>query len=374
MFKKQGCLFTLFFAFVFLYNYAQSDSLYGNVKSVHSKIYILNIGEQKGNINIRQSPYGEFGVIKPENTLNIKRDNWYNSTSVSFLSNKKIYDQNRNIIIDTWFDQNEDFEVGFEYNYDNRNNKTQTKKIHSQNDFTVRNFYYDNLNQLISSIYYTVPETDIYSFTRNIFNSKNQLLESQHYTSEGDLSKYFYEYKNGLKIKDFSNPMRKWVQLDEKRSVWQRDSIGINYLKAEYRYDDKGNITEKMTYYEDENKSVFATKNTYEYDSKNRIIKEYNFNYKSKDSLYLILSYQYNEDNSITVKKREYINPNEKNNQWEYSYTKHNLIEKILIKKESQITTLRFNYKFDKVGNWIMQTKVVNGKKIGVWERKIEYY
>jgi len=177
-----------------------------------------------------------------------------------------------------------------------------------------------------------------------------------------------------LKIKEFLNPMRKWVQLEEKRSVWQMDSIGINYLKAEYRYDDKGNNIEKMTYYEDETESVFATKKTYEYDSKNRIIKEYNFNYKSKDSLYSILSYQYNEDNSIIVKKREYINPNEKNIQWEYSYTKHNLIEKILIKKVSQITTLRFNYKFDKVGNWIMQTKVVNGKKIGVWERKIEYY
>ena len=57
-----------------------------------------------------------------------------------------------------------------------------------------------------------------------------------------------------------------------------------------------------------------------------------------------------------------------------YYYDKNNFIVKSDITDRKESFIVEFKYKFDKKGNWIKQTKLINGVPKFTLERKIEYY
>jgi seryl-tRNA(Sec) selenium transferase len=60
-------------------------------------------------------------------------------------------------------------------------------------------------------------------------------------------------------------------------------------------------------------------------------------------------------------------------NEKEFIYENDEL-KKIIIKSAGKEYIVELTYKYDSFGNWTQQTKSVNGKKLFIWSREIEYY
>jgi hypothetical protein len=164
------------------------------------------------------------------------------------------------------------------------------------------------------------------------YDEKGNKIESNFYDADGSLS-----HKVTSKY-------------DEKRNEIEVNGYyadGSLFYKDTYKYDEKGNKIERNSYYAD---GSLSHKVTYKYDEKGYMIESNRYNYKGNKGSF---------DSKDTYKYDE----------------KGNKIESNFYDAEGSLFyKYTYKYEFDKIGNWIKQTTITDGKPTELNERVIEYY
>ncbi len=182
-------------------------------------------------------------------------------------------------------------------------------------------------------------------------------------------------------------------------SVFTHDAKGI--LTEGIEYDAKGNVAFKWTYTKNDTLSkmvenrfqpdgTFFSKATYHYDISGNLVEENRFPPHSKNHFKWIYKY---DDKGRKVEESHFlirsgIRPDQVlkslNSRLVFSYNRKGVLKKeIRFDDMGEISSLKqFEYKYDKVGNWISQTALESLKEPGekplvrteVTHRKITYH
>jgi len=212
--------------------------------------------------------------------------------------------------------------------YDPRGNKTESQKFDASGVLTeMYRYTYDNFDHLVERISYdpsgTQIQEDIYHYDKNgnlIENDRYNLLLKQYNT-------FHHEYdKTGRKIE-----------------VVRRDSDGAAQAIRTFTYDNLG--TKSQTFEDMEYGYRSVTK--YLYDEYGNEIE----------------SYEYEADGSI---KLRYVTEYDEN---------ENIISRVICSSNgSVIRSFRYEYRYDRKGNWSRKTEYQNARPALVSVREIEYY
>jgi hypothetical protein len=195
--------------------------------------------------------------------------------------------------------------------------------------------------------------------SKNVFkyDANGNMIELSNYKADGKVNstiRYTYDasgilLKEETRLGNGSIDLVSTIKTDAKgNKIEQQDvrpmgNIVFNY-KYYYRYDEKGQLTERTAY---RGNGTFLFKYTFKYDDNGN--KTEWIQIASDSSVVGKVIYKYNEKNS--------------------------LVEEIHYGKEENITdTYTYKYDFDRKGNWTRQKKMQDGKLVEIKERDIEYY
>ncbi len=352
----------------------QNDEIVGKVKSVREKIIYLEKKDKEA--FIIESDYGHGGFISPKITSKYFKIAWYNDSYVQYLNFKKIFNKTGTLKEETWFYKDNSIVGKFEYTYDKNDSLIQSKRFYKYSkDITVENMTYINHNKLTTYLRYNSDNPNSYSFLSNSFDDNGNIIKEDFFISRGLLSslKHKYNSKN-KKIETKSQSPFVWAKRDEKSFYQKHDSIGETTSIKKYFYDSENNLIEiqSSTVPNPQEKNVSTDKINYTYNSKNKLIEETHVSGRNSSSS---KSYEYSADGLLSKTTYKYY-PDPDNRYYEeteYFYKDNRIIRFTHI--ENKVShEMSIDYKFDKKGNWIQQTKSVDGKPLYIWKRKIEYY
>lgn len=355
---------------------AQIDSLKGDIKSIREKLIFLDSTKQNMKLFSTEGDYGHYGFSSPEFTFSRFNSWWFNTPWVHYLNYLRNYDTANNLLDETWYHKNDKILEKIIYEYDERNNLIQKKTAFDDTTYFVTNFYYNDSNLLLSSIFYSTFRPIRYDYKWYSYDENKKLIEEKSFDEYGESYGNKFNYTSSGKIKEkISHSPFIWVKLDEKSTGQRRDKNGTDQIQEKRIYDSSGNLLKVENYIDDfydRNKAVLNRSTSYRYDSKNRKVGEYYA--MSSDTVDAFREYQYNENNLL--KKEKFIQA--KNNtlliEIEYFYNQNNNIEKVIYTGEGKTSSITFSYKFDKILNWIEQLKSVDGKPLYLRKRELKYY
>lgn len=301
----------------------------------------------------------------------------FSGSNIGYENYERIYNENGDILKNTWFVNKDEFYESTTYKYDKKNRVI--RKIDSTNNYvSIKNHYYEDFDE------FTNENIISLSFDSNYFNhtikqhKDNKVIRIKHIDEFGNITEYINNYTLNGKLKSTTV---------KKPETWRKNEEG------DWSYGVHDSIP-----------NVFKSKIN-EYDEKNRILKslEYNYsiknNYKEPILLHQVL-YNY-EKNKTTVKEiyesgiissKSYIYDNQNriikyyccsdtisgsNIIREYSYKNGKIVSGKLITKKNgkiEIQKIDFKYKYDYKNNWIEIIKLVDGKERYKRTREIEYY
>ncbi len=381
----------LLFLFLFMSytGYPQNDTIVGPVQSVREQLLFTKTFRKKereayksGKTSSRQSGmrrYGEHIFWHPESRYNLYADDWYEDIDISYINYYRECTKEGKRSKEIWYYDDKDISTHHEYTYNTDGNKIQIKDIRDDHYMGIH-YSYDKNDTLRASIRYSSDSPKHFFYNEYIYDNKGNLTHIKKYDKGGESAGTIYEYDNqNRRIKTFSHfpyVYPKWVRELPKDTLllWhirgkmnllkQRDTVGITNLEEEYAWDDKNRKIELKEYdsskrhikreYEDDLllsvkvsfRGELSSIHTYEYDKQKRIVKETTVNPD-------------NPENDEVI--RFFYNP------------KGGLAKKVY-KTETEINTIEFLYTYDTLGNWIKQTKSVNGEELYVRKRTIKYY
>src|ERR1019366_5595022 len=158
-------------------------------------------------------------------------------------------------------------------------------------------------------------------------------------------------------------------------------------FKITYKYDEKGNEIEENSYGSDEN---LISKMTYEYNNEGNAIESNRYNidgslaqrfvfkyneqgkvserndYNADGSLDHKSTFKYNEEGKV-IEKNNYYSDGSLDDKMMYNYNAEGIvIENIYFETGRKKSVLKFNYQFDKHGNWIIKNKYLDDKPIQI--------
>lgn len=351
------------------------DSIYGNIKRVREKVFDISDKDNPKQIEIDE--YSDSMVLIP-NDLNLNiYDILFSGSNIGYENYERIYNENGDILKNTWFVKKDEFYESTTYKYDKKNRVI--RKIDSTNNYvSIKNHYYEDFDE------FTNENIISLSFDSNYFNhtikqhKDNKVIRIKHIDEFGNITEYINNYTLNGKLKSTTTKEPETWRKNEEGdwSYGVHDSIPnvfksrINeydeknrILKSfEYNYSDKNNYKEpillhQVLYNYEKNKTTVKTiyesgmisSNTYIYDNQNRIIK------------YFCCSDTISDSNLIR----------------EYSYKNGKIVSGKLITKDNgkiEIQKIDFKYKYDDKNNWIEIIKLVDGKERFKRIREIEYY
>lgn len=355
-------MYKLNYLYIFLFSIsivAQDANIIGKVKSINENLIYLEeqpkIPENCLDCDIN-SLY-QFGIAivgSPDIYDILFEEDWQNSRYVTYKNREQKFNQEGLKTAETWFEGDNSVYRKFEYDYNENNHIVQTKKHYGGSLLAITKKNYLN-DLLMSEIYFTMNEdNNNYSYKYYSYDESKNLIQISNFDENGfDFSSHYTYNEMGKQIQ-----LNNLLSDDAKILVWKKI------------YDKKNRLIEIQNY------------STNEYTKKDSIVKKivmkYNENNKIIQKKYIVTGYEieynfeYDVNNNI---KRVYNNSVSKPNNYEFSYfRKKNRIVKVIIKKYADNFTITFDYKDDEKGNWIEQTKSVNGKPMFIWKRKIEYY
>jgi hypothetical protein len=141
-----------------------------------------------------------------------------------------------------------------------------------------------------------------------------------------------------------------------------------------YSYDEKQSL-KKITM--KENNEVLKIRDSLKYDNKENIISYIIFYPDAKIKTGYLKTYYnftYNNQNFINSQKIDYSNGNKIIT--EYFYNKNGYVQEFIVKEIGQFSkteSVKYTYKYDRYGNWVIKYVLINGKKRKVIKRKIKY-
>ena len=351
------------------------DSIYGNIKRVREKVFDISDKDNPKQIEIDE--YSDSMVLIP-NDLNLNiYDILFSGSNIGYENYERIYNENGDILKNTWFVKKDEFYESTTYKYDKKNRVI--RKIDSTNNYvSIKNHYYEDFDE------FTNENIISLSFDSNYFNhtikqhKDNKVIRIKHIDEFGNITEYINNYTLNGKLK--STTVKKpetWRKNEEGDwSYGVHDSITNVFITRINEYDEKNRILKSLVYdYSDKNnykepillhqvlynyeknkttvktiyESGMISSNTYIYDNQNRIIK------------YFCCSDTISDSNLIR----------------EYSYKNGKIVSGKLITKDNgkiEIQKIDFKYKYDDKNNWIEIIKLVDGKERFNRIREIEYY
>lgn len=351
------------------------DSIYGNIKRVREKVFDISDKDNPKQIEIDE--YSDSMVLIP-NDLNLNiYDILFSGSNIGYENYERIYNENGDILKNTWFVKKDEFYESTTYKYDKKNRVI--RKIDSTNNYvSIKNHYYEDFDE------FTNENIISLSFDSNYFNhtikqhKDNKVIRIKHIDEFGNITEYINNYTLNGKLKSTTT---------KEPETWRKNEEG------DWSYGVHDSIP-----------NVFKSRIN-EYDEKNRILKSFEYNYSIKNNykapilLHQVL-YNY-ENNKTTVKEiyesgmissKSYIYDNQNriikyfccsdtisdsNLIREYSYKNGKIVSGKLITKDNgkiEIQKIDFKYKYDDKNNWIEIIKLVDGKERFKRIREIEYY
>lgn len=371
--KSNLLTFSLLFFFLISFG-QQKDTIYGNVKSVREQLNFLDKDQQNLKLFSTEGDYGHYGFSSPRFTKSRFHNWWYNIPWVHYSNYYKELNKKGKPTYEIWFYKNGDTVAYFNYKYDKNDNLTQVKKTYEKDDYTVRNYNYNKKNKLKSTIYYVSDDPNLYSYSEFIYDRKDNLIQSLDFNEDGETygTKYTH-YPNG-KIKEVIgySPF-KVIEKDNKRTLF-KDGIGSDILDRKFIYNENGDIIEIISYegefYNDDNPQIQG-KTLKEYEN-GLLVKEMSLNRVNKIERYTL--YSYDRQNQKTKEEKVSIESPVNNLTYEYFYDNDGNQTKLIYTEKNNPVDVEFEYEFDNQNNWTKQTKSINGEKLYVWTREIEYY
>lgn len=354
----------------------QSDEIVGKVKSVSENILFLNdsIGSYK--FFSIDSEYGHGGFISPKIASKRFKGMWYNHCYVQYLNFKKIFNKTGTLKEEAWFYKDNSIVGKFEYTYDKNDSLIQSRRTDEYSKHVVvENMTYSNYNKLTTYLRYYPDDPNSFSFISNTFDDNGNIIKEDFFNPEGHSRSLIHKYNaKNKKIETKSHSFYIWAKRDEKSFYQKHDSIGETTSIKKYFYDLEDNLIEIQSATVPNTHETYVTtdKTNYKYNSKNKLIEETHVSDRKSTSS---KSYEYNTDDLLSKTTYKY-HPDPDNRYYEeteYFYKDNKIIRFTHI--ENKVShEMSIDYKFDKKGNWIQQTKSVDGKPLYIWKRKIEYY
>jgi hypothetical protein len=379
--------FTLSFYLIPLIFFAQeNEEIVGKEKQVKQKIiYLINQPKEKDSdfsFAYLYAEYGEFGINDPKFEIMQFNKNWRQSISTRYQNFVANYDLKGKIKNETWYFSDKSVARKFEYLYNEKDSLIQFKKIKNNGRYITynRSFNYDE--KLNSEFFLKSNEPNYTNINFYKYDSNNNIIKIEKYYSEvGYENSTIYKYNKSNKQILESRHIPKIFFKNENNSISPKnDSIGTTYIIKKKIYDNLNNLIEEQFFTSGEYLETNKIRNRiqFKYDSKNNLIEK---NYADADSVTINRTeqYFYNDKKQlireIRLNKSTYKNTDDARDYEErnYFYDNERLI-KLIYKNNVETKTITFAYKFDKRGNWIKQTKSVDGKPLYIWKRKIEYY
>ena len=351
------------------------DSIYGNIKRVREKVFDISDKDNPRQIEIDE--YSDSMVLIP-NDLNLNiYDILFSGSNIGYENYERIYNENGDILKNTWFVKKDEFYESTTYKYDKKNRVI--RKIDSTNNYvSIKNHYYEDFDEFTNENIISLSfDSDYFNHTIKQYKD-NKVIRVKLIDEFGNITEYINNYNQNGKLKSITikNP-----------ETWRKNEEG------DWSYGVHDSIP-----------NVFKSRIN-EYDEKNRILKSFEYNYSIKNNykapilLHQVL-YNY-ENNKTTVKEiyesgmissNTYIYDNQNriikyfccsdtisdsNLIREYSYKNGKIVSGKLITKDNgkiEIQKIDFKYKYDDKNNWIEIIKLVDGKERFKRIREIEYY
>lgn len=89
----------------------------------------------------------------------------------------------------------------------------------------------------------------------------------------------------------------------------------------------------------------------------------------------MVNSKEYDQKNVIIKEANTTLNhSNPSDDKKQFVYNSKGELSKLIVKTPNNKFGVKFEYKYDDSNNWIEQSKYVNGRKLFIWKREIEYY
>lgn len=356
------------------------DSLYGNVKKVKEKVLFLTKTENPKLFH-NDDDYGHSGFMGPESTIKRFYDTWYSTNFCYYLNYERHFNTKRKIVKDIWYGKNNDFMKSYRYLYDEKDRLI--SKIDSlKYSVDIENHYFKEYGEYVDeSILYENLRLNLFSHDYKKYKN-GKIIIQKNFDDEGTLYEYVNNYNDNGKLSyvTFKNP-NSWKKSGE--NSWGygvQDSIGVTYKSLINEYDENNKLikTQKFDLYSDENyKNPVKTSETiFKYDG-NNLMTQINSSRGYQPLTYVY--YKYDKKGNLTEKYccdediskakiiEKYFYKNDK-------IVKLNYSEESFNSQKNDNYNISYSYKFDNNKNWVEIIKTVNGVDLFKWVREIEYY
>jgi|GEM_PF-5470999 len=376
------CL-TLLFTLASLLSFSQNDEIKGHVKSVREKV-IFKMYEEKveefvndeGNIIRRnytpnkgfsQSYYRESSLIRtPEHTLKNFQKTWYFTHYSSYTNYSKSYSKTGKTILEKWYNDDNEIIDTIEYKYDT-NDSLLLKKVNGWNTRTEEIIYNKSGIESITYRNEDKYETNLW-LEKKAYNEQNKEVRRDFFRDTLYNSSTLFKYNDKGNIIEASEfqPLEDVYSKNLKTEADFLNIKGYTIIYLNNIYNDN-RIIQSNKYKTVDRKAILNSSTYYNYEGDKFIITTKKFN---KDNI-SIREFEYK--NNLLINERFFYrgNPNELKS---FFYDNDNYLVKAIIKDREGTFNIEFKYKFDRKGNWIKQTKYVNGVPMYELIREIEYY
>ncbi len=396
------CLFFINLSFSQL-----KDTVFGKVKSIREELLFLDKNRKNYRLFSTDGDYGNSGFISSKATKHRFYSNWYHSAFVHYLNYAKEFNEIGKPIKEIWYYKDGDTVTIYDYVYDKNDNLIQEKESDPyDNSYKVTNYSYNEYrNNLQSKIRFYSDSPEIFSYEYYIYDKKDfsKVIETNSYDNKGAQSgsKFVYDEKGRI-IKKIRKDFWVYEYFNNGSSRSYRGDFGKEKIMEKNFYNEKEELFEIWNYRnntKDENQVVLSskTKNYYSnngllnrkiFTTENDIItalNEYKYDYRGQivEEVYVHNRFVKKEDDIVfdmrKIKLDDVKVPDDEfivSRLLKYKYDNTNLIELSVTETfgETVTTNCKFEYVYDENKNWIEQTKYINGEKLYVWKRKINYY
>lgn len=357
---------------------SQQKTLIGKVKSTREKLYFVTDSIQNYKLFNSDGDYGHSGFTNPQGTVDRFYDNWFNEVFVHYINNKRFYNEKRLLISEDWFYKDDKQCASYEYKYTDFDSLCRITKKYDNVDYYISNISYNHKKLIQSKLNYWTNNCENFSLKIFNYNEKYNLIGEEFLTQEGKQKEVYYTLnKLGLQDKTILHKPTVWAKYDSVSYYEKKDSIGTYFTSLKKYFNKKKQMIKSESFFPPDYDSEGGLSETkyFEYDERGNCI-ETRLNFASNPNIIYVQSKEYDRINRKIKEENKTLNStNTFDYKKEFFYNDKGELYKLIVKSSSEKEIIiQFEYKYDSYNNWIEQSKFVNGKKLFIWKREIEYY
>lgn len=344
---------------------AVKDTVYGNVKTVREKLIFLDEHRQNFKLFSDEGEYGHHGFTDRKATLNRFNLFWNETRFVHYVNYYREYDTLNRISKETWYYKDDSFLTCYEYKYDKENNLIEERETDDDGKPQyLTKWGYNYQNQMTSEVSIFLNE-NYFFFRAYAYDNEGNIKEEIFFNNNEKQATLLHEYQDRKRVRTYRSVPYKWIKENSGTTLTKID--GDTILRYEYIYDKNGNKIEYRDYISQVEGGNYPPRiTTFSYDKNNNLTGRY-----ESGNIRFTAKFRYNTTNQLIL--GENLVNDTLSNKNEYYYKNNNLV-KLISTEDGKTNVMTFTYKFDKTGNWVEQTKAINGEVLFVRKREIVYY